>query len=272
MNSSYDEVLRQSTSTWIFQRVELVLEFSRKQITPVPLNIIPTLLLALKLLFVLPCSWIRRCPAQSSEYKHKSDLEQLQECFGNGVADFVDMYRDDDQMASLYHDLYGEYCWVRNHFEKGANEEKTSHESRTKKADYMRSCAELVKDMCSKRMSQELDQFANMQCLIPNAEYYSSKFDIDDAQSMPISLKEHIWGKVQYIKERGRTKPMDIDMHYMKENASQKAVSRDVDVLENHISSVIETNFDSLCRKVMPPAKMRRVTPLLPLPHGPSSV
>ena len=253
MNSSYDEVLRQSTSTWIFQRVELVLEFSRKQITPVPLNIILIFFHWLKRLFYVPCSWICWCPEKHAQ---TSDLEQLKEFFGEKIIrDFSDMYTDDKKMASLYHDIYGEYFWVQKVFNRANKEESTStragtissdlaneEESTTTKADYMRGCAELVTAMCAKRMGQEQDQNTKMQRLKLKAEKDDWDFDINDDEFVPKSLQRKIDGLREELGD-----------------------------IKNHITKIMAPPMDSLCKKIAPPAKMERPRFLLPLPQGAAS-
>ena len=237
MNSSYDEVLQQSMSTWIFQRVELVLEFSRKQITPVPFNIILIFFQVLKQLFRLSCSRARWCSVQIIQ---KSDLDQLQDCFGGEhLSDFADMHHNDQQMASLYHDVYGEYSWVRDLFEKG-NIANTSSCVNTEKADYMRSCAEIVTVMCAKRMCQEQDYIAKLQRWKSRTEN-DWGFDQNDVQLVPRKLQQRI-GNV--------------------ENAH---VQNNVEDIKSHITTVSDKQFASVGKKLTP---IRKSPLLRPLPQG----
>ena len=147
MNSSYDEVLQTSTSTWRFQRLELVLEFSRKSI--VPLNI------------PLYCvRWIAAvfsvCPPMDSAHiffrdsRINSDLEVLLRAFPpeplEQDLDYDKMYSDDERMAALYRDVHGERHWISSldlPTVEGA-------ELTQKRADYIRDCAELGMAMCAK--------------------------------------------------------------------------------------------------------------------------
>jgi hypothetical protein len=146
MNSSYDEVLRASTSTWRFQRLELVLEFSRKKIAPFNIP-----MLCIRLFVAILWRWLYL----DSLYKFlndssiNSDLNRFLKAFSNDSSlDYDDMYRDDGKMAALFNDIHGERPWISS-FEH----HKDQHAEKllvTQKADFVRDCAELVMAMCDK--------------------------------------------------------------------------------------------------------------------------
>ncbi len=245
MNSSYDEVLKKSTSTWIFQRIELVLEFSRKQITPVPFNLVDIVFQVLKSMFCRTCScWPCWC---SDQFPQQTDLEILQKCFGtNTVPEYSEMYKNDKQMASLYHDIYGEFFSAQKYFEKStesttctdvhSDDDLESEEK--KRADYMRSCAELVTAMCTKRMYQEQDHMAKLQLKNSNTTN-NLDFDLNDVQLMLVSLQQKIGIE--------------------NENSN---LQKEIEDIKNHIDTVAGR---SLGKKT---TITKRSTILLPLPTG----
>jgi hypothetical protein len=147
MNSSYDEVLQTSTSTWRFQRLELVLEFSRKSI--VPLNIPLHCVRWIAALFSM-CPLLDSAHVFFRDSRINSDLEVLlrafpPEPFEHGL-DYDEMYSDDGQMAALYRDVHGERHWISSlDLPRVESAELTQ-----KRADYIRDCAELGMAMCAK--------------------------------------------------------------------------------------------------------------------------
>ncbi len=258
MNSSYDEVLRKSTSTWIFQRMELVLEFSRKQITPVPFNIVHIVLQVFKSTCSCRANWC------SLQFTQQSDLERLKECFGtNTVPEFSEMYNSDKKMASLYHDIYGEFVSVRNCFEKRTDVHYDLESEHTKRADYMRSCAELSTAMCTKRMYQEQDHMAKLHSINSNTKN-DWDFDLNDVQQMLVRLQQKICIESKdsnLQKEIEDIKRLQQTICIENKNSNLQ-VQKEIEDIKNHIDNIVGS---SLSKNKM---QTKRSTLLLPLPTG----
>ncbi len=146
MNSSYDEVLHASTSTWRFQRLELVLEFSRKKIVPlnIPVLCIRSIVAMLPRFHSLYTFW--------NDSWINSDLNRLLKAFPltPNVLDYDDMHSDDDKMAALFNDIHGERSWITSLNHQLEAHPVAEENLVTQRADFIRDCAELAMAMCDK--------------------------------------------------------------------------------------------------------------------------
>jgi hypothetical protein len=161
MNSSYNEVLQASTSTWRFQRLELVLEFSKKQIVPfhIPMLCMHVIAVRLSKLFCLDSLY-----TFLNDSTINSDLQRLLRAFPQEYPkeglDYDDMYSDDETMAGLFNDIHGEQSWI-SWFEQQKDENTGISHIVTHKADFTRDCAELVMAMLVKLVDRQKEEDAH---------------------------------------------------------------------------------------------------------------
>jgi hypothetical protein len=157
MNSCYKEVLKEATTAWRFQRLELVLEFSRRQTRPLPLNA-PIGILSTVYMLLLAASAARWPPEK------ESNLDRLQRAFREEARreerrrdsrcppagrrdqwDFANMYANDTLMAALFFDLFAEHHLLSSLDLEPREGAEPSEDPRIRaRADYVRDCAELA--------------------------------------------------------------------------------------------------------------------------------
>jgi hypothetical protein len=163
MNSLYNEILQTSTSTWRFQRLELVLEFSRKSIVPFNCTIFIIWMIKAAIFFLGTLSMFRsKCDRIHNFLNYSdinSDLERLLKAFQvrpeeesqEKSSDYDDVYRNDAKMAALFRDIHGERFFISSYDSVHEAELQTQ----TRKADFIRDCADLAMAMCAKMVDSQ---------------------------------------------------------------------------------------------------------------------
>jgi hypothetical protein len=155
MTKSYDSVLGSSTRAWKFQRMELVLQYSRSSPWPQPIFAVAEVITIITMGVLRACEWNSWAVRSGSLAKVREDIKKVGE-----DSDKIDVdsevwinweafYGNDKCMAAMHQEVFHEASPGLTH--RGPKDADVP-----RKAEYMRRCSDLAQRMTAKWIASNL--------------------------------------------------------------------------------------------------------------------